>query len=421
MTAQRHVDRSRGPAHARDIGLWHLGSGLLVVGATLGATIGLPPFPRVPLVSMGGLAASSSAIASDLGHRGDQVSSEPASFTPALPAMPTLIDVELFFRSPSTTQLDAVGVIISWIAWLLWLWLLGTTVLRIVVVLGERTAGGARWPSRLRAFSDRVTLSLVRQAVDAALAGEMLLRAVAPAPAPVVPLRIEYAQIHWSGIAHTLDSPVVTAAQRIAMAPDLERGDVLYTVQPGDNLSRIAERFYGESAAFNQIVEANLAREQPRGQTLRDARFIYPGWQLVIPAPTQTIHTDPDGQRWYAVRAGDTLSGISARLLGDAERYTELFADNEGVELGDGHVLTNPNLIWPGLHLRLPAEPPPEEAAEPASPMRPAAPPGELGPASPAPVPSTQEKDGQAVSADDGNGADNSGYVNVEPAPTVVP
>src|SRR5207248_2359198 len=87
--------------------------------------------------------------------------------------MPTMIDLELFFRSPSPTQLEAATIVLSWLAWLLWLWLLGTTALRIVVVLGERTIAGAQWPTRLRAVSDRITLALVRRAVDATLASEM--------------------------------------------------------------------------------------------------------------------------------------------------------------------------------------------------------------------------------------------------------
>src|SRR5206468_3866760 len=60
----------------------------------------------------------------------------------AASSMPTMVDLELFFRSPSTTQLDLVAIMLSWIAWLLWLWLLGTTVLRIVVVVGDRAAAG---------------------------------------------------------------------------------------------------------------------------------------------------------------------------------------------------------------------------------------------------------------------------------------
>lgn len=423
MPTQRHVDRS-GPPEDRDIRLWHLGIGLLVVGGALGAAIGLPPLPRVFQVRLGGLVPTGSPAPSDLGRAVEQVSSASAPFTRAFPAMPTMIDVELFFRSPSTAQLDAVGIALSWVAWLLWLWLLGTTVLRIGVVLGERAGVGASWLGGLRVLSDRITLALVRQAVDATLAGGMFLRAVVPMPAPVAPPRIDYAQVQWDPVADTLESPVVAAAQRGAMVPDLQPRDVLYTVQPGDNLSAIAERYYGDPAAFNRIVEANLGRAQPSGQTLRDARFIYPGWQLVVPEPTQTVFTDPGGERWYTVRAGDTLSGISARLLGDAQRYSELFADNQGVELGDGHVLTNPNLIWPGLHLRLPLEAPHEEAVEPPHAAEPAPPSPTSGPAtSTTPTPIAPESIGQATStgAGGGNTVDTTFDGHVEPTPAVLP
>ena len=68
-------------------------------------------------------------------------------------------------------------------------------VLRVLVVLGERAGIGVEWLGRLRAVSDRVTLALVRQAVDATLVGGMFLRAVAPAPQPITPPMIEYAQV----------------------------------------------------------------------------------------------------------------------------------------------------------------------------------------------------------------------------------
>jgi hypothetical protein len=421
MPSQRHIGRSRPAAGRPDIGLWHLSAALVLVGGALGATIGPPPLPWTVLVSLGRLVQTGLPAPSELVRLVAQGISGSAAGSTAVSSMPTVIDLELFFRSPSTNQLDAVAIMLTWIAWLLWLWLLGTTVLRIVVVLGDRAAAGARWSARLRAVSDRITLSLVRQAVDATLASEMFLRAVAPSPAPVVPPRIDYAQVQSSEVANARSSPYVAAVQEVAMATGLQPGEVLYTVQPGDNLSAIAERFYGDPAAFRQILEANLGRAQPRGQTLRDARFIYPGWQLVVLDPRQTVYTDPDGQRWYTVRAGDTLSGICARLLGDAQRYPELFADNQGAELGDGHVLANPNLIWPGLHLRLPFEPPSEDDVEP--------PPA--GPPSPAPATTTSstqtsivpESSGQPTAPDkmNGNGVDTTVDAHMEPTPSVVP
>src|ERR671939_358634 len=73
--------------------------------------------------------------------------------------------------------------------------------------------------------------------------------------------------------------------------------------------------------------------------------------------------------------------GISARVLGDEDRYVEIFDLNVGVARvnGSGPVLRDPNLIWPDLRLRIPsddttAEPPspPEPAPEPSPPPPPA-------------------------------------------------
>lgn len=50
-----------------------------------------------------------------------------------------------------------------------------------------------------------------------------------------------------------------------------------YTVQSGDNLSKIAKQYYGDANQYNKIFEAN----QP---LLKNADDIYPGQVLRIPA-----------------------------------------------------------------------------------------------------------------------------------------
>ncbi|HXA50928.1 MAG TPA: LysM peptidoglycan-binding domain-containing protein [Candidatus Acidoferrum sp.] len=50
-----------------------------------------------------------------------------------------------------------------------------------------------------------------------------------------------------------------------------------YTVQPGDTLSGIAKRFYGDASAYNKIFQANRDK-------LTDADHIRPGQELVIPS-----------------------------------------------------------------------------------------------------------------------------------------
>jgi nucleoid-associated protein YgaU len=49
-----------------------------------------------------------------------------------------------------------------------------------------------------------------------------------------------------------------------------------YTVQAGDSLSKIAQRYYGNAADYMRIFEANRDK-------LKDPNLIHPGQQLVIP------------------------------------------------------------------------------------------------------------------------------------------
>ncbi len=50
---------------------------------------------------------------------------------------------------------------------------------------------------------------------------------------------------------------------------------VSYTVQSGDNLSKIAQNFYGSSRRWRRIYENNSTM-------IRDPHWIYPGQVLVI-------------------------------------------------------------------------------------------------------------------------------------------
>lgn len=80
------------------------------------------------------------------------------------------------------------------------------------------------------------------------------------------------------------------------------------------------------------------------------------------PAPTRPV-TPPrqDGGVIYMVREGDSLSKIAQRQLGDADRWRELYDLNR-------EVISNPNLIYPGMRLKLPgaaASPPAPVAATP--------------------------------------------------------
>lgn len=66
-----------------------------------------------------------------------------------------------------------------------------------------------------------------------------------------------------------------------------------YTVQAGDWLSRIAEKYYGDILAYETIVKANNAQTDDAYTDITDADLIEPGWLLCIP-PDGDAATGPE-------------------------------------------------------------------------------------------------------------------------------
>ena len=75
-----------------------------------------------------------------------------------------------------------------------------------------------------------------------------------------------------------LRSPLTASAQSPVPC------DVEYTVQAGDWLSKIAEKYFGDVLAYNQIVSATNSQTDDRFADIEDPDLIEPAWLLCIPA-----------------------------------------------------------------------------------------------------------------------------------------
>ena len=134
----------------------------------------------------------------------------------------------------------------------------------------------------------------------------------------------------------------------------------------------------GEAAA-----RASSAAPRAPGLAVPQPARPAPGGAAPPPVITLAARQHPPATAWYTVREGDNLWDIAAARLGDAEKWPEIYALNEGRPQPDGQDLTDPALIEPGWILRLPPAPghrpgpgPARPVApRPGSPPRPASPP----------------------------------------------
>jgi nucleoid-associated protein YgaU len=99
---------------------------------------------------------------------------------------------------------------------------------------------------------------------------------------------------------------------------------------------------------------------QDQANKIWDAIKTVPSWQTEIVAdikaagPAPATHAAPPTQSQtpqkhttYTVKAGDTLSNIAKKFLGDANAYMDIFNANKDQ-------LSDPNLIKPGQILTIP-------------------------------------------------------------------
>src|SRR5690349_6965373 len=96
---------------------------------------------------------------------------------PRLPEMlPRWTDVAAVLVG-STLAIEPVALVLLDAAWLLWMWLSASLVLELALVTLELLAYGAAWVYSLRRVADRLSMPLVRRAVAAAFAVQVLSRA----------------------------------------------------------------------------------------------------------------------------------------------------------------------------------------------------------------------------------------------------
>lgn len=136
-------------------------------------------------------------------------------------------------------------------------------------------------------------------------------------------LQVNGRYIRGYGVPKFEKKATSTATATPATSAQQTSGETVYTVQKGDTLSKIANKYgttYQKLASYNGIANPNV---------------ISVGQKIKIPG---------SGVRTYTVKAGDSLWAIAEKQLGNGSRYNEIKTMNG---------LTS-NTIYAGQILKLP-------------------------------------------------------------------
>ena len=118
----------------------------------------------------------------------------------------------------------------------------------------------------------------------------------------------------------------------IPPGPDRTWETVVYTVQPNDWLSKIAEIFYGDPMAYPKIAQDNPL-------VINNPDKIEPGQKLLITIPRGT-------HIFYTVKKGDWLYKIARKIFGDQRKFKDIFLANQDT-------IEDPDIIHPGQVLKI--------------------------------------------------------------------
>ncbi|MEU2514520.1 LysM peptidoglycan-binding domain-containing protein [Streptomyces syringium] len=271
--------------------------------------------------------------------------------------VPSLDDI-----TTTLTQQDDTGQLflgaITLIGWYGYLSFAASVLLELVSVLRHRRA------PRIRVLGGT-------QRLAGTLVGGIILLLptsaafAATTPATAASVAVTAPQTTGAPAAATAQAAPTTAK------PAAPHTGPVHEVKAADSLWQIAEERLGAGNRWHDIVKANEGVPQADGTLLTaDTTVLQPGWILRLPADAKPVgdHGGPHIQLTAApdnaptahatshtVKSGESLSSIAQDELGDPGAYQEIAELNQGKQQSDGRTLSDPDEIYPGWQLQLPA------------------------------------------------------------------
>lgn len=156
---------------------------------------------------------------------------------------------------------------------------------------------------------------------------------------------------YFSGCDYKDIPDPVSAVETILELKDSGK-PVRFTITGGMNVSMFVtiEKFDAEEHGGDlETVHYSITLKEYREVSIRQIKVETATKKATISAPVSRTDTSPSGGQTYTVVKGDCLWNISKKFYGSGSRYTVIYNANKAVIGG------NPNLIYPGQVLTIPA------------------------------------------------------------------
>ena len=202
---------------------------------------------------------------------------------------------------------------------------------------------GRSWPSRLG------FVAAISSIVVGIVVSESMRRTASSISARGAGrLRTRKARLGLASGVTLMISAIAISVALVASPASAQSGCGTYIVQPGDTLSTIAQRCYGDASRWSNIYALN------RSVIGANPNLLFAGQVLSIPAAP--ANPSPGGAitvpSTYVAQPGDSLSSIALRAYGVAD-WGAIYNANRAT------IGPNPSLIFAGQRLAIPARPNP--------------------------------------------------------------
>jgi LysM repeat protein len=136
--------------------------------------------------------------------------------------------------------------------------------------------------------------------------------------------------------------------------PGPRLADQVHHVQPGETLSAIAEKHYGDRNYWRTIYDANRDRIPSQNVLRVGVRLVIPkrgGAAVQQAAATERTSAQPaaSGYREYTIAPGDSLSVLAQKFMGSQRHTHKLYELNRSV-------IRDPDSLIVGTVIRIPAQ-----------------------------------------------------------------